>query len=127
MSKQRVLLVDDEREILAVLSEALEAHGFETATASDGEQAMVEVARFKPHAVILDVVMPKENGYRVSRRIKSGEVSAEGAPIPHVILLTGRRLAEHPEREEMFQQFSMADTVLYKPVDLPELVRHVGA
>ena len=81
-SKQRVLLVDDEREILAVLSEALEAHGFETATALDGEQALEQVSRFQPHAVILDVVMPKENGYRVCRRIKTGESVADGAPMP---------------------------------------------
>ena len=127
MPKHRVLLVDDEREILAVLREALEAHGFEIAMAPDGARAIREVARFRPHLVILDVIMPGENGYRVSRRIKSGELLDEGAPVPHVILLTGRRLADQPEREEMFQQFSMADTVLYKPVDLSNLLQHVAA
>jgi CheY-like chemotaxis protein len=126
LPKPRVLLVDDEREILTVLREALEISGFEIATATDGEQALRQVSSFRPHAVVLDVIIPKENGYRVSRRIKTGELSGQGAPVPHVILLTGRRLAEHPEREEMFQEFSMADTVLYKPVDLPDLVECLG-
>ncbi len=118
--KKRVLVVDDEREILEMLQEALEMGGFEVALASDGDEAIAKVSDFRPDAVVLDVVMPKENGYRVSRQIKT-----ETSPSPKVVLLTGRRLSDFPDRETMFREFSMADDVLYKPVDLSRFVAHV--
>jgi DNA-binding response OmpR family regulator len=112
--KKRVLVVDDEAAVNEVIREALEMCGFEVDCAFDGAQAIEKVAQFRPDAVVLDVIMPKENGYRVCRRIKS---EGDDDP-PKVVLLTGRRLNEYPEREAMFREFSMADDVLYKPIDM---------
>ena len=117
-ARKRVLVVDDERAVNEVLCDALELNGFEVECAFDGEQAMQKVASFRPDAVVLDVIMPKENGYRVSRRIKTTE---DGTP-PKVLLLTGRRLSEYPDREDMFREFSMADGVMYKPIDMKGFV-----
>jgi len=117
----RVLVVDDEPAVNEVIRDALEMSGFEVDCAFDGEQAIEKVAAFKPDAVILDVIMPKENGYRVSRKIKT----AEGGAPPKVLLLTGRRLSEYPDREAMFREFSMADSVMYKPIDMTQFVDKV--
>jgi two-component system alkaline phosphatase synthesis response regulator PhoP len=112
--KIKVLVVDDEPAVNEVIRDALELCGFEVDSAFDGEQAIAKVAAFKPDAVVLDVIMPKENGYRVSRKIKTSEHESH----PKVLLLTGRRLSEYPDREAMFREFSMADDVMYKPIDM---------
>jgi DNA-binding response OmpR family regulator len=118
---KRVLVVDDETTVLEVLIEALEQDGYTVQGAADGEAALAGVDAFHPDLVILDVIMPKENGYRVSRQVKS----SEGTP-PKILLVTGRRLDDDPDRESMFMEFSMADGILYKPFELDRLLSRVG-
>ena len=74
--------------------------------AHDGHQAIRAAQAFRPDLAILDVIMPKENGYRV-------------------LLITGKRLEDGPKYGEMLNQlnhYSMADGVLYKPIKAGMLI-----
>ena len=121
---KRVLVVDDEPWVADLVSQTLSDGGYEVRTVGDGESALQAVSDFRPDLVVLDVMLPKENGYRVSRKLKTGETDNSG-PAPKVLLLTGRRLDHDPDREKMFMDFSMADGLLYKPFDLDDLRRTV--
>ena len=124
--EQRVLVVDDEESVRDLIVQALEGEGYRVETAVDGAAALEKVRDFRPALVMLDVIMPKENGYRVSRRIKTGD-GVECDPVPKILLVTGRRLDDDPDREDMFMDFSMADGIFYKPFDLSDLLHRVDA
>lgn len=118
---RKVLVVDDESAIRAAIAEMLALHGFSVETAADGAEALEVAHRFHPDALVLDVMMPGENGYRVSRALKSRPGDGAAMP-PFILLVTARRLDDDPEREEMFLRFSMADELLYKPFRLDEIL-----
>lgn len=122
--RKRVLVVDDEDCVTELVADALGSQGYEVTTASDGDEALRGAIRYRPHLLVLDVMMPKENGYRVSRRLKTGEGADPDSP-PKVLLLTGRRLDDDPDREKIFMEFSRADAILYKPFELNALLESV--
>ncbi len=124
MTRKTILIVDDEPDILLTSQFQLEQEGYEVSTAINGWEALGAVRAIQPDLVVLDVMMPKENGYRVSKMIKEDVVSGRIKPTP-VIIVTARKLDKDPEREGMFEAFSQADTVIYKPFDLDELVKNV--
>jgi DNA-binding response OmpR family regulator len=71
MAQQRVLIVDDEPHIVLSLEFVLQRAGYETASAGDGEEGLTLVRQMRPEVVLLDVMMPKRNGYEVCQTIKS--------------------------------------------------------
>ena len=73
--RQRILLVDDEPDILEFLSYTLLKEGFEVDTALDGSSALIKAGSFNPHLIILDLMMPGIDGIEVCRRIRSGGMS----------------------------------------------------
>jgi DNA-binding response OmpR family regulator len=83
---QRILAVDDEERIVRLLEIRLGALGYDVVPAGDGETALRQVAEETPDLVLLDVLMPKMDGFEVLRRLKS---DPETAGIP-VIMLTAR-------------------------------------
>ena len=86
MARARILVVDDSPTDLTLISAPLLANGFEVITARDGEEAIAKAAAEHPNLILLDVVLPKQNGFQVCRSLKR---SAESGHIP-VILLTGK-------------------------------------
>jgi two-component system alkaline phosphatase synthesis response regulator PhoP len=86
MSKGKILVVDDEIYIVHILDFSLGMEGYEVITALDGEQALEKVKTEKPDLIVLDIMMPKLDGYEVCKSIKS---SAETQHIP-VILLSAK-------------------------------------
>ncbi len=82
MSKT-VLVVDDQPHIVRLIQVNLEKEGFRVATASDGVEGMEKVRALRPDLVILDVIMPRKDGFEVLRDIKTDEGLAE---IPVVML-----------------------------------------
>ena len=86
MSKGKILVVDDEIYIVHILDFSLGMEGYEVITALDGEQALERVKAEKPDLIVLDIMMPKLDGYEVCKNIKS---SAETQHIP-VILLSAK-------------------------------------
>ena len=66
----KVLIVDDEPNIVVSLQFLMRKGGFETSVARDGEEALLEVERFRPDLVLLDVMMPRKDGYEVCQQLR---------------------------------------------------------
>jgi CheY-like chemotaxis protein len=86
MKRARILIVDDSPTDLSIISAPLLACGFEVVTARDGEEALAKVASEQPDLILLDVVLPKQNGFQVCRTLKRTPASSH---IP-IIMLTGK-------------------------------------
>ena len=86
MSNPRILVVDDDQVIQQLLKVNLELEGYAVEVASDGEEALALFGDFKPDLMLLDIMMPKLDGWEVSRRLKEGPAS--GA-VP-IVLLSAR-------------------------------------
>lgn len=71
MDKPRVLIVEDEPHILLSLEVLLERAGYAATSAKDGEEGLRLIRQLRPDVVLLDVMMPKRNGYEVCRAVKS--------------------------------------------------------
>ena len=106
MDKSKILLVDDDPDILETVRFSLEREGYQVITARDGEEALQQAMHIKPDLIVLDVMMPKENGYRVARKIREDENGGEFSKNVPIILLTARNLQNEVERERMFLDFS---------------------
>lgn len=70
---QKILVVDDEAEVVSSLKESLEAGGYEVLTATDGIAAVETARTGTPHLILLDLMLPKLDGYRVLKLLKSDE------------------------------------------------------
>jgi two-component system alkaline phosphatase synthesis response regulator PhoP/two-component system response regulator VicR len=112
-----ILAVDDEAEIRNILEFTLMAEGYRVALAQDGQGALEQVALQKPDLVIMDVTMPKLDGFEALRRLKE-DPATENLP---VIMLTG--LAQ--EADILAGWLRGADLYLTKPFDPFELLAHV--
>ena len=85
MSNARILVVDDDQVIQQLLKVNLELEGYAVEVASDGEEALVMFDRFRPDLVLLDIMMPKLDGWEVARRL----AGITGGPVP-IVLLSAR-------------------------------------
>ncbi len=83
MDKPRALVVDDEPQMVGIIAYALETQGFEVTTAYDGQQALDKIEEACPDLVVLDIMLPKLNGWQVCRQVR------EKTMIP-VILITAK-------------------------------------
>ncbi len=126
MNKSKILVVEDDLDILETIRFSLEAEGYDVTTAVDGEDGLNRAKQIKPDLMVLDVMMPKVNGYRVSQIIKEGGGSGNPSKRPSVILLTARNLKGDPDREKMFMNFSQADVMMYKPFEMDDLVKQIN-
>ena len=68
---KRVLIADDEENIVTALEFLLQRRGYETCVAKNGDDALSEIERFAPDLVLLDVMMPRKSGYEVCQRVRS--------------------------------------------------------
>jgi len=114
----KILVVDDEVYILHILDFSLGAEGFDVITATDGEEALAKAQREKPDLIVMDVMMPRLDGYETCRRLKNDPGTRD---IP-VLLLTARG------REEDRQQGmdSGADDYITKPFSPNKLISRVS-
>ena len=113
---KRVLIVDDEPEMLSLIKYALEKDGFESATCEDGRQALETIAKVKPDVLILDVMLPGVDGY--SLQVKISE-DPQLKTIP-VIVLTALEPAK-----SLFEKFPQVTAFMTKPLKIDELLRSV--
>jgi two-component system OmpR family response regulator len=113
----RLLVVDDEKTILELLSGSLRLAGFEVTTAASGTEAVRAAASRRPDLVLLDVMMPDGDGFEALRRMRSA-----GIEVP-VIFLTARD--EEPDRVNGFDLG--ADDYVTKPFSLNELLGRIRA
>jgi adenylate cyclase len=113
-----VLVVDDEEANRMLLRDPLEVHGYEIIEAENGEQALQKVQQRSPDVILLDVMMPRMDGFEVCRRLKKDPHTA------HIPILIVTALSERMER--MMGIAAGASDFLTKPVDLQELTLRVG-
>ncbi len=109
--KKKILLVDDEPGITKIVGKRLESEGYDVVIAVDGEEALRQAAAVRPDLVILDVMLPKLNGFDVCRRLKDDG----GVP---VILFTA--MAQERDMKRGFE--SGADAYVRKPFRTKELL-----
>jgi DNA-binding response OmpR family regulator len=112
-----ILIVEDERAMVAGLRFNLEARGYRVIEAHDGEEGCQKAIKEKPDLVILDLMLPKFDGYEVCRRLKK-----EVPDIP-ILMLTARS----QEAEVVLGLELGADDYVTKPFSLPELMARVQA
>lgn len=110
----RVLIVDDEPNIVISLEFLMRHEGYEVEVASDGEEALELLASFQPDLVLLDVMMPKLSGFDVLQRIRN---DAE-FPNPVVVMLTARGREAEAEKGKALG----ADEYVTKPFATRDLV-----
>jgi signal transduction histidine kinase len=115
--RPRVLIVDDDEQNLVLLSAKLEKEGYEIEKARNGFQALEKTDSFKPDIILLDVMMPRMDGYEVLRRLKAGE---ETRYVP-VVMLTGK--AEVEDKVIGFE--GGAEDYIKKPYSLVEIAARV--
>ena len=115
--KERILVVDDDPDILQFVKMNLELEGFEAETAPSGKVALEDAKTSPPDLILLDVMMPEMDGLTVLRRLRNSPATAN---VP-VIILTAKALAEDRVRGLDLG----ADDYITKPFDLEELVARV--
>jgi DNA-binding response OmpR family regulator len=125
MEAIKVLVVEDEPDVLESLTFALEKEGYAVITATDGHQAY-GAARFEePDLIIFDVMLPRKNGYEVARRLNEDAKAGLGVKLCPMIILTARRL-DSAEREDFLETWSGAVLHMYKPFDLEVLLKEIA-
>ena len=112
-----ILIVDDEPSNVEILCQELDEEGYELVTAGDGEQAMIKVNEHQPDLILLDVMMPKVDGFTVCRILKG---SGRTVLIP-IILLTSLR--SHEDRVRGIE--AGADDFISKPFEPDELLAKI--
>jgi two-component system phosphate regulon response regulator PhoB len=118
-STERILVVDDEPEIVALVTYNLAKVGYRVATAATGQEALDLARRERPSLIVLDLMLPGLSGFDVLEQLRSDEATRDIA----VLMLTARR--EEPDR---IRGLSLgADEYLTKPFSPAELVLRVGA
>jgi len=117
VSNELILLVDDEPSIIQLARMYLEREGFRVQSVSDGEAALNQVAQQHPALVVLDVMLPKLDGFEVCRRLRASQNSAA------ILMLTAR----DEDIDKILGLELGADDYLTKPFNPRELVARVKA
>ncbi len=119
MAIQKILLVDDSKTELHHLSELLTKRGYSVRTAENGEDAMRRLGEEKPDLILMDVVMPGQNGFQLTRSITRDPRFAD---IP-VIMCTSK----NQETDRVWGMRQGARDYVVKPVDADELISKINA
>jgi two-component system, OmpR family, alkaline phosphatase synthesis response regulator PhoP len=118
-NSKKVLVVDDEPDILEIIQYNLQNEGYVVATAGDGEEGLRQAKLFKPDLIILDVMMPRKNGMEVCRTLRAQEAYKDTL----IIFLT----ALNDELSHVKGLEYGADDFISKPVSTKVLVSKVGS
>ena len=114
---KRVLLVDDDYEIVEAIRHALEAKGYTVLVARDGNQGLALAERENPDLMILDMMMPKRSGFLVLEKLRRSR------PVPlRVIMVTANEGSRHKAYAEMLG----VDDYIRKPFAMDRLLESVG-
>ncbi len=106
---KKVLIVDDEENILISLSYLLKKEGYAVKTAANGKEAIERFRQFKPEVVLLDVMMPEKDGFSTAREIRQMDETSDA----HIIFLT----AKGTSQDKLKGYTSGADDYVVKPFD----------
>jgi CheY-like chemotaxis protein len=115
----KILIVDDEAHIVMILKDSLEFSGFQVMTASDGMEALERIAQEIPDLVVLDIGMPRLDGWEVCRRLRQDPKTKE---LPVIILTAYAQTADQRKGIQLG-----ADRFVTKPCDLTYLVEEINS
>ena len=115
----KILVVDDEEHIVMILKDSLEFSGFHVVTAYNGEEALESVEKEHPDLIVLDIGMPKLDGWEVCRRLKGNNATKH---IPIIILTAYAQMSDQKKGAALG-----AERFVSKPCDLTYLVEEINA
>jgi len=118
----KALVIEDNKDNCALISEILTHHGYEVITARDGEEGIIKAAAEMPDIIIMDIQMPKMNGIMATRKLKGNPATS------HIRIIVVTSFAMPGDREKVMA--AGADAYMAKPIDtreLPELVKRLTA
>jgi len=126
MQKQsKILIVDDDPDILEAICAVLEAHSYQVVTACDGEEGLGKLKEEKPDLMIMDLLMPRMDGFTVLKELQDPRRS-KYSNIP-ILILTSVREDASRRRYELETGLELnVDDYLDKPIDPHTLVQRVG-
>ncbi len=119
MAKGRILVVDDEIYIVHILDFSLGMEGYDVVTALDGEQALEKARTEKPDLIVLDIMMPKLDGYETCKRLKADAATKD---VPVILLSAKGRNVDQKVGFEVG-----ADDYITKPFSPRKLVERINA
>ncbi|MCG3180059.1 MAG: Alkaline phosphatase synthesis transcriptional regulatory protein PhoP [Phycisphaerae bacterium] len=117
LNGRRILLVDDDPDIVTSIQTTLDGSGAEVKVARDGTAAVTEHEQFKPDLVILDMMLPGRSGFLVLEKIKP-----RGATAPKVIMITGNPGSRHKQYAETLG----VNAYINKPFRMEKLTDTIG-
>ena len=117
LERSRILIADDNQPNVELLEAYLSGLDVDTAVAVDGQDTLSKVASFKPHLILLDIMMPKLSGFEVCKQLKGG------AATRGIMILMVTALNELGDIERAVQ--AGTDDFLSKPVNKAELLKRV--
>ncbi|MAU02003.1 MAG: response regulator receiver protein [Anaerolineaceae bacterium] len=127
----KILIVDDDTMLVAMLEKILHTQPYQISTAYSGEEALDQVRQAKPDLIVLDIMMPGMDGYEVCERLKSDPATAD---IP-VLILSAKGNIDMPRLDKEQFETNLKDRLhgyevgaidfLSKPVGIKELLKHI--
>lgn len=114
----KILLADDEPEVLDVMAQKVASQGYSVIKAADGEEAWQKIQRESPDIIILDLTMPKKDGLEILKELRDKPPSSKWQP---VIIVSARR-----ELEDLHKGFDLeADHYITKPCNLIDILKAI--
>jgi twitching motility two-component system response regulator PilH len=117
MLPKTILVVDDSPTALKITSETLTEQGFRVLGASDGEEALEIATSMHPDLIVLDIILPKKNGFQVCRQLKTESATSD----IKILMLSSKNQAS----DRFWGQKQGADAYITKPFDDEELVEAI--
>ena len=118
LTGKKILIVDDDRDILTAIEATLQPEGADLLTARDGNTAIDLAERHRPDLVILDMMLPKRSGFLVMEKLKRDKAPAD---VPKVIMITANLGTRHKQYAERLG----VDGYLNKPFRMEKLLDEV--
>ena len=119
MEKKKILVVDDEVDLVKTIQFSLELGGYKVLVAYNGEDALTQARKENPDLILLDIMLPKLDGYKVCRLLKFDE---QYKHIP-ILMMT----AKTQEKDKLMGKETGANEYITKPFDIEELMGKIKA
>ena len=118
MPNIKVLMADDEPEVLEIMAKKVAHQGFDVLTAHDGEEAWQKICQESPDVILLDLTMPKRDGFEVLKELRQNPPAAKWQP---VIIVSARG-----ELQDMKKGYDLeADHYIIKPCNINDVVKAI--
>ena len=118
MAQLKVLMADDEPDVLSVMAKKIAREGYDVLTAADGQEAWEKIEQDSPDLILLDINMPVLSGFDVLKKVRENPSSSKWQP---VIIISARR-----ELESMEKSYSLeADHYITKPCQITDILKAI--